>query len=68
MLIAPTFVYEGKINKIRICLMEMIGFRTFHQWQSDEYVEFVCKKSFDLIDSYIIEGEMLSECILIRKT
>ena len=48
--------------------MEMIRFRTFHQWQSDEYVEFVCKKSFDLIDSYIIEREMLSECILIRKT
>ncbi len=33
--------YEGKINKIRICLMEMIGFRTFHQWEYDEYVEFI---------------------------
>lgn len=68
LLIAPTFVYDGKINKIRILLMEMVGFRTFHKWKSDEYAEFVCKKGFDLIDSSIIADEMLPECILICRT
>lgn len=67
LLIAPTFVYDGKINKIRIWLMEMIGFHTFHKWKSDEYVEFVCKKGFDLIDRSVILGEMLPECIVICK-
>ena len=65
LLIAPTFVYDAKINKVRISLMEMIGFHTFHKWKSDEYVEFVCKKGFDVIDSSIIAGEILPECILI---
>ncbi len=59
LLIAPTFVYDGKINKIRIWLMEMIGFHTFHKWKSGEYVEFVCKKGFDLVDSSVIVGEIL---------
>ncbi|MGV8981153.1 class I SAM-dependent methyltransferase [Clostridium sp.] len=68
LLIAPTFVYDGKINKIRIWLMESIGFHTFHKWKSDEYVQFVCKKGFDIIDSSVIAGEMLPECILICKT
>lgn len=67
LLIAPTFVYDGKINKIRIWLMERIGLHTFHKWKSYEYAEFVCKKGFDIIDSSVIVGEMLPECILICK-
>ena len=38
LLIAPTFVYDGKIDKIRIRIMELIGFYTFHKWKSNEYV------------------------------
>ena len=68
LLIAPTFVYDGKINKTRIWIMEFIGFRTFHKWKSDEYVEFVCKNGFNKIDSSIITGEMLPEYILICRT
>ncbi|WP_243002697.1 class I SAM-dependent methyltransferase [Lachnotalea glycerini] len=68
LLIAPTFVYDGKVNKIRIRLMELLGFHTFHKWKSDEYIEFVCKNGFDIIDSSIIESEILSECILMCKT
>ncbi|MFT8351372.1 class I SAM-dependent methyltransferase [Clostridium saccharoperbutylacetonicum] len=68
LLIAPTFVYDGKINKLRIWLMERIGFHTFHKWKSDEYVEFVSKRGFDIIDSSVIGGEMLPECVLICKT
>lgn len=35
-LIAPTFVYEGEINKVRLLVMEKIGFKTFYQWTSKE--------------------------------
>lgn len=68
LLIAPTFVYDGKINKLRIWIMERIGFRTFHKWKSDEYIEFVCKKGFNKINSFIISDEMLPECVLICRT
>lgn len=68
LLIAPTFVYDGKINKIRIWLMEKMGFRTFHKWRSNEYIEFVCGKGFSIIESSVLVGKMLPECILICKT
>jgi ubiquinone/menaquinone biosynthesis C-methylase UbiE len=68
LLIAPTFVYDGKINKLRIWLMERIGFHTFYKWKSDEYIEFVSNRGFDIIDSSVIGGEMLPECVLICKT
>lgn len=48
--------------------MEIIGFHTFYKWKHEEYIEFVRKKEFDIIDSYIIAGEMLPECVLICKT
>lgn len=68
LLIAPTFIHDGKINKIRIWLMELIGFHTFFKWKYDEYVDFVYKKGFEIIESSIIVGELLPECILICKT
>ncbi len=68
LLIAPTFVYDGKVNKVRIWLMERIGFHTFYKWKSDEYAEFVCNRGFNIIDSIVIAGKMLPECILICKT
>lgn len=48
LLIAPTFVYDGKINRIWIAIMELIGFRTFHKWKSGEYIKHVCQKGFHL--------------------
>lgn len=66
-LIAPTFVYDGKINKMQIWLMERIGFHTFHKWKANEYAEFICNNGFDIIDRSIISGQMLPECILICK-
>jgi ubiquinone/menaquinone biosynthesis C-methylase UbiE len=68
LLIAPTFVYNGKINKVKMWLLQRVGFHTFHKWKSDEYIEFICEKGFDIIYSSVIAGEMLPECILICKT
>ena len=67
-LIAPTFVYDGKIKRIQIWMMEMIGFRTFNKWKSDEYTEFVCKKGFNFVYRCIIDGNPLPECVLVCKT
>jgi hypothetical protein len=48
--------------------MERIGFHTFYKWKSYQYIEFISNRGFDIIDSTVIEGEMLPECILICKT
>jgi ubiquinone/menaquinone biosynthesis C-methylase UbiE len=65
LLIAPTFVYDGNINWLRIRIMELLGFHTFHRWKASEYSEFVCKKEFKLIDSAKIDSNVLPECVLI---
>ena len=67
LLIAPTFVYDGKVNRFLIWLMEKVGFHTFHKWKSCEYEEFMRMKGFEIIGTSVIEGEMLPECILICK-
>lgn len=66
-LIAPTFVYDGHINKMRIWMMERIGFKTFHKWKSSELTEYVRERGFVVKESSVIEGEMLPECLLVCK-
>lgn len=65
LLIAPTFVYDGKINWLRIRIMELIGFHTFHRWKAAEYSDFVCGKGFEVIDSSMVDSNVLPECVLI---
>ena len=64
-LIAPTFVNEAKINKLRLWLMERMGFRTFYKWTSKEYVTFIESEGFFVISNDIIAGKPLSECVLV---
>ena len=64
-LIAPTFVYEGKINKFRLNIMEKIGFKTFYQWTRKEYVNFIELYGFYIKSNELIYSKLLPECILI---
>lgn len=63
----PTFVYEQEINKVRIWVMEKIGFRTFYQWTANEFATFVASQGFSIVSKELIEGKPLPECILIAK-
>ncbi|WP_411328528.1 class I SAM-dependent methyltransferase [Anaerofustis stercorihominis] len=48
LLIAPTFVYDGKVNKIRLWFMEKAGFKTFHKWKSEDYMNFIEDNGFKI--------------------
>lgn len=66
-LIAPTFVYDGKINRVRIWFMEKIGFKTFNKWKTKEYKEYVETHGFQVKKKMLLNGRMLPECVLICK-
>lgn len=66
-LIAPTFVYEGGLNKFRLGIMEKIGFKTFHQWTVNEYEIFIKSHGFSIMSSELLSGKPLPECILTCK-
>lgn len=56
LLIAPTFTAAGSLSgRMRIRLMELSGFKVFHKWTQEEYLDFLkangfetaCRKTFD---------------------
>lgn len=65
LLIAPTFVYDGKVNKIRLWFMEKAGFKTFHKWKSQEYMNFIEDNGFKIKEKYLVQGKLLLECVLV---
>lgn len=66
-LIAPTFIYEGRINKLRLALMKAAGFQTFHKWKKQEYLDYIKGNGFLVQDYFIIPGSPLPECTAIAK-
>ncbi len=67
LLIAPTFVFDKNMSKLRIWLLENIGFRTYNKWNAQELVNFVSDYSFEIVSSETIHDSSLSKCILIAK-
>ncbi len=67
LLIAPTFVFDKHTSKLRIWILEHIGFRTYNKWDSVELVDFVARHSFEIVSSETIHDSSLSKCILIAK-
>lgn len=65
LLIAPTFVYDGKVNKIRLWFMEKAGFKTFNKWKSEDYINFIEDNGFKIKEKYLVQGKLLSECVLV---
>ncbi|MGN0351019.1 MAG: class I SAM-dependent methyltransferase [Roseburia sp.] len=63
-LFAPTFVYEKGYSKLLIRIMEKAGFKTYHKWIQKDYNEYISRKGFKVIDSTLVNGKPLSECIL----
>ena len=66
-LFAPTFVYEGKYNKVLLWLMEKVGFHTFHKWKASELKDFVASHGFTLESVEVVKAKPLDECILIGR-
>ena len=57
--LCPTFVYEGKVNGLRMKLTEMVGFHTFHKWGSDALCSFVEENKFRCISCELVPGDPL---------
>ena len=59
LLLAPTFVYEGKVNRFRMWVTELVGFRTYHQWDSAALCAYVESCGFRCISTELIPGDPL---------
>lgn len=62
--LVPTFVYEGKINRMRMKLMRLLGFPSCHEWTMAELVEFVEQAGFRTVEMKTVGGSPLPEGFL----
>ena len=64
---APTFVYEPGYSKALIWLMEKVGFKTYHKWTRKEFIAYISKRKFTVIEDTLIKGKPACECVLAGK-
>lgn len=58
-LIAPTFTAAGSLGgRIKICIMELSGFKVFHKWTPESYLAFLRENRFEVLKSKIIKGDL----------
>lgn len=62
--LVPTFVYEGKVNRLRMKLMKSFGFPSCHEWTMAELMEFVEQAGFRTVEHTLVEGDPLPEGFL----
>ena len=64
-LYAPTFVrIEGKMPKVKIRMMEAIGFHTYHKWNAGELIAFVSEYGFHPVKHAVLYGGLMPLCFL----
>lgn len=56
-LIAPTFTAAGSVfGRLKIQIMELSGFRVFHKWKPQEYLDFLRTNGFTVTGSKVYDG------------
>ena len=66
-LLAPTFVYEGKVNRIRMALTTAVGFKSFYEWTLGEFTDCIREPGFIVIYEELIPGDPLPEAFVAAK-
>ena len=66
-LIAPTFIYEGKVNRLRLWFIERAGFKTFYKWDKKGCEDFIKGEFSTILESKIIQGDLLPELFIVSK-
>ncbi len=62
-LFAPTFVQgEGTGFRLRMKLLELVGFHTYHKWDAKEFICFISNCGFDLMDRDLLSGGLAPLC------
>ena len=67
LLIAPTFVAEGRMQRFKPWLMEKIGFRVFHTWSLAAFEKFVQQQGFAILQCDLIPAKPWPECFLVAR-
>lgn len=67
LLIAPSYVYEGRINRPRLWLLAKMGFVTYFRWNQAEYIDYVSAHGFQVKATSLIPGRQLPACVLIAQ-
>lgn len=58
-LIAPTFTASGSISgRMRIRFMELSGFKVYHKWTPQEYLDFLKENGFEITGRKIFDGAL----------
>lgn len=56
-LFAPTYTAAGSLlGRLKIRIMELSGFRVFHKWTPQEYLDFLRRNGFSVTDSETFGG------------
>jgi len=66
-LFAPTFVYEKRYYKTDIFIMKLLGFKTYHEWTTNEYGKYINSNSFRVQKTKLLKASPLPECVLVAK-
>ena len=68
MLFAPTFVHGGPPGaRLRVRLMALAGFRTYHTWQAEEFAAYVGGRGFVVLDKTVLRGGLMPLCCLVAR-
>ena len=60
-LLLPTFVYEGRVNRLRMWLTTRLGFRTYHEWTLAELAAQAQAAGFTVLETALLPGSPLPE-------
>ena len=63
-LLAPTFVYEGRPNRVRMWLTTKAGFRTYHEWTMQDMTEVLRQAGFQMAAAELLPADPLPEAFL----
>ena len=63
-LLAPTFVYEGDYSRLRLHFMELMGFKSFYKWTTQELADFVAKQGYEILEQELIPSQPVPEGFL----
>ena len=58
-LIAPTFVYVGKANRLRLFLINTFGFKTYHKWTDKDLEKFIESFDFKVMETQMLPADPL---------
>lgn len=64
-LFAPTFIQGSSVGfKVRMALMGLVGFRTYHKWSASALAEYVSGFGFQIMEQTQLGGSLTPLCCL----